>query len=57
MEGAREISRRGGMVVIQDPKTCLCKETSEAAINKGGIQSIMVSDMQMAEKINDCFYE
>jgi two-component system chemotaxis response regulator CheB len=57
VEGALEITRRGGLAMVQDPKTCLCKAAPEAAIHKINGQSVIVSDMEMADRINACFFE
>ncbi|MDO9263539.1 MAG: chemotaxis protein CheB [Desulfosalsimonadaceae bacterium] len=57
VEGSLEITRRGGIVIVQDPATCLCKAAPEAALKNITGQSVIVSDMEMADKINACFYE
>lgn len=57
VEGTLEIARRGGMVIVQDPGTCLCKETPEATFRNESVHPIIVSDMEIPEKINACFYE
>lgn len=57
VEGSLEITRRGGILIVQDPATCLCKAAPEAALKNITGQSVIVSDMEMADKINACFYE
>ena len=50
-EGLEEISRVGGVSVIQDPKTCLSKEMSMSALNNK--TDFIVSDFMIAEVINN----
>jgi len=57
VEGALEITRRGGIVMVQDPATCLCKSAPAATLKKINGQSVVVPDMEMAEKINAYFVE
>ena len=46
-EGLEEITRMGGTAIVQDPKTCLCKEMANAALelNKPGY---VVADSNIA---------
>lgn len=51
LEGFSDIIREGGTAFVQDPVSCLFKETPTAAINLYTVE-YMVSDKQMAGAIN-----
>lgn len=50
-EGLEEISRVGGVSIIQDPKTCLSKEMAMSALNNK--TDFIVSDFMIADVINE----
>lgn len=50
-EGLKEVIRMGGTVIVQDPKTSLCKEMPLAALNSCGTK-YMVVDREIATVIN-----
>ncbi|CAN2039843.1 two-component system, chemotaxis family, protein-glutamate methylesterase/glutaminase [Candidatus Magnetomoraceae bacterium gMMP-15] len=54
VEGLNEIINAGGTVILQEPKSCLCKETINSAIDKYNI-NLIFSDKDMAAKINENF--
>ncbi len=51
-EGLEEIMRVGGKAMIQDPKTCLCRDMALAALARCQLEHAM-TDLQIASKIND----
>ncbi len=51
LEGLGEIRSKGGTVLVQDPKSCLFKETPMAAAEKYSVD-YLVSDKQMAGAIS-----
>ena len=51
LEGLGAIIREGGAAFVQDPLSCLFKETPTAAINAYSVH-YMVSDKQMSGAIN-----
>lgn len=51
-EGLEEISRVGGVSIVQDPKSCLSKEMPEFAIKNHDI-NFVVSDYKIADVINE----
>jgi two-component system chemotaxis response regulator CheB len=53
-EGLLEISRVGGLTIIQDPRTCLCKEMAKSALEKCD-PDMVISDSRMASEINGLF--
>jgi two-component system, chemotaxis family, protein-glutamate methylesterase/glutaminase len=52
LEGLGAIIREGGAAFVQDPLSCLFKETPKAAINAYSVHYV-VSDKQMSGAIND----
>ncbi len=52
LEGLGQIIANGGVSFVQDPSSCLFKETPSAAINAYSVQ-YLVSDKQMAGAINE----
>jgi two-component system chemotaxis response regulator CheB len=54
VEGAGEISRRGGTVLVQDPRTCLFREMPNAAIVTGKYSRVL-ADADMAKEIHRLF--
>lgn len=54
VEGLGEILRNGGSAIVQDPKSCLCKESAKIAIDRCMIDTV-VSDSKMAAEINNFF--
>ncbi len=50
-EGLKEVLRMGGTVIVQDPKTALCKEMAKSALNKCEPDRV-VSDMKIASTVN-----
>jgi two-component system chemotaxis response regulator CheB len=52
LEGTREILRRGGMAVAQDPRTCLCGEMALSVIRELRVDRI-ARDFEMAVELND----
>ncbi len=52
VEGISEISRQGGVSIVQEPGTCLSKEMVQAAMNQCNIDMI-VADTQLAAKMNE----
>ena len=53
-EGLGEIVRTGGTAIVQDPKSCLCREMAMSAID-GCKVDFVISDTKIASKINS-FY-
>ncbi len=51
VEGAGEISRRGGTVLVQEPRTCLFREMPNATIVTGKYSRIL-ADFDMAKEIH-----
>ena len=51
-EGLEEIIRLGGSAIVQDPKTCLCRDMALAALDRCQVEYV-TSDLQIASKIND----
>jgi two-component system chemotaxis response regulator CheB len=54
LEGIREILRVGGTAVVQDPRSCLCKEAPARVIDNCKVD-LIVSDNEMARNINEFF--
>jgi two-component system chemotaxis response regulator CheB len=54
LEGIREILRVGGTAVVQDPRSCLCKDAPARVIDKCKVD-LIVSDNEMARNINEFF--
>jgi len=50
-EGLEEINRVGGAAIVQDPKTCLAKEMSQAAMN-AITPEYVISDIEVATNLN-----
>ncbi len=46
-EGLEEILRMGGTAIVQDPKTCLCKDMAQAALNRSR-SDYVISDALVA---------
>ena len=53
-EGAAEIRRVGGTVIMQDPRTCLFQEMVQAALHTGKADHIC-SDLEIASAIKTAF--
>jgi len=49
-EGLEEVDRVGGTAIIQDPRTCLCKEMAEAAINRSQ-SALIVADTDIVSSL------
>ncbi len=54
-EGLGEILRLGGAAIVQDPKTCLCKEMARSAMDKCKAD-LIVSDKKMGTEINNFIF-
>ena len=54
LEGIKEILRAGGTAVVQDPRSCLCKEAPARVIDNCKVD-LIVSDNEMATNINEFF--
>jgi two-component system chemotaxis response regulator CheB len=50
-EGLGEIVRTGGTAIVQDPKSCLCKEMAISAIDSCDVDFV-ISDTKIASEIN-----
>ncbi len=54
LEGMKEIKSRGGVCVVQDPRTCLCKEMPTSVL--GGFKvDLVIPDRDMAAELNGVF--
>lgn len=53
-EGLEEVVNMHGQAIVQDPKTCLCKDMAQAALEASGSQ-LVVADTELAEAINKLF--
>lgn len=51
-EGLEEILHLGGTAIVQDPKTCLCKDMAQAALNRSRCDYV-ISDAQVAATVAD----
>ncbi len=51
LEGLREIARQGGFVVVQAPRTCMCKDMALAAIGNLKVGRV-IPDYEMAAEFN-----
>ena len=54
IEGLAEIQKAGGTVIVQDPKTCLYKDTPTAAIETGKVD-LVIPDSDIAGVLNKKF--
>ncbi len=54
-EGLREITRNGGLAIVQDPRTCLYKEMTSLILSKSS-NYIVAGDGQLASHINAQIY-
>jgi len=50
IEGVGEILKGGGNAIVQDPKTCLCSDTTTLAARKYGLKTVLPG-IRMAETI------
>lgn len=53
-EGLAEILRMGGTAIVQDPRTCLCKEMARYAIDRCKVDSVVSDTRMTAEMIRVC---
>jgi two-component system chemotaxis response regulator CheB len=53
-EGLGEIIRTGGTAIVQEPKSCLCREMAISAIDRCDVD-IIISNTKIASEINN-FY-
>ncbi len=54
VEGLEEISRIGGLALVQSPETCLSREMPSGALKRNG-DAIEVADLRVASTINSLF--
>lgn len=53
LSGADSILNGGGKIIVQDPRTCLCKETNQLAIERYGLSAVRPGQ-QMINAIRAC---
>ena len=53
LSGADSILNGGGKIIVQDPRTCLCKETNQLALERYGLSAVRPGQ-QMINAIRAC---
>lgn len=54
LAGVGQILKGGGKAIVQDPKTCLCSDTTKMAVQRYGLSTVLPNQM-MAEVVrNQC---
>jgi len=53
LSGAGRILNSGGTIIVQDPRTCLCKETNQLAIERYGLSAVRPGN-EMIDAIRSC---
>lgn len=51
-EGLEEVARVGGTTIVQNPRTCMCKEMAIAAIQRSQTERV-IADIHIASAIHD----